>query len=632
LAPVLLAGAAVAGSGQAPAGTALGLVGAAGVMQAAVSWPRVRTVGGRAWLSVRERRTAAVGLAGAAGWIALVDAAPGLGWRAQAVLLAAVLGAPAAAWWGARRPGADKDKLSPLAARLVADWATEVAAAAGPKPLRAATVVAGSVAEPVEGTVTMTVRLSGVHASNATSTQLRRAVEVALGLPMDTVRLDAVRDDGPADRIAVTMGATRHLEAAPTAWPGPVLGDDGAVPVALDAAGATVAIHLFNKDGVEHGLISGTTGMGKGGSTVVVILPGVMAGCEVVLYLDGKSGMSAPEIHPLMTRMAVDAQAWGRLVDITHAIMEAREKRYGADGIKRFQYGKTTTDPVITLLMDEATTLANALSAKRVKKVAEIAQRGRGCGIRVIEVSQSVRSDMIVGGVPTRDLLTGGGFGISHKPGGASAARLATDGIQVAGLVEALQALPPEPGMAVITRRGQVLATQARVFDAEDDAIALIEEWSADGGRPRELTGGDLAAAGDAYTTWRTRTETAEDRAPARGTPDTDGDVGGGTEDAGGGTGPAPAAGPAGKAEQIKTWILDALDEAGADGARAEELEKLPGAPSRATLYRYLSRLMGAGEVTNTDRIWRIAGLPLDHDLDHEPDDEPDDEVVLPFR
>jgi hypothetical protein len=403
------------------------------------------------------------------------------------------------------------------------------------------------------------------------------------------------------------------------------------MPVALDAAGTTVAVHLFNKDGVEHGLISGTSGMGKGGTTVVVILPGVLAGSEVVFYADGKHGMSAPEIHPLMTRMAVDAKAWGLMVDIVHAIMCAREKRYGAAGTKRFVVGEKP-DPIITLLMDEATTLAGALSAKRVKKVAEIAQRGRACGIRLIQVSQSVRSDMVIGGVPTRDLLTGAGFGISHKPGGSSAARLATDGIQVAGLVEALQALPPEPGMAVITRRGQVLATQARVFDAEADAIALIEQWRADGGLPRELDGADLAAAGDAYTAWHTHTgDDIHDGAPASAAAG-DVDSADGTE----GTGPQPAPNPVGKAEQTKAWILDALDEAGIAGARAEELDKLADAPSRATIYRYLNRLLGEGEVTNTNGVWRIAGLPLDDEADELDDDELDDEardaVVLPFR
>jgi len=628
LAPVLLAGATLAGAQTAPARTGLALAGAAGLMEVAARWPRVRTIGGRAWLSARERRTAALGLAGAGGWVAVSDMVPGLGWRVQAVLLAAMLGAPAATWWGARRPGASK--LSPLATRLVADWATKVAAETGPKPLRDSSVITASVAEPVEGTVTMTVRLAGVHASNATSTQLRRAVEVALGLPMDTVRLDAVRDDAAADRIAVTMGATRHLEKAPAVWPGPELGQDGSIPIAVSADGSIIKIHMWNESGVEHGLISGNTGTGKGGSTIVVMVPGALSGLEVVFYVDGKKGMSAPGIKPLATRLAVNPEQWARAVDVVHAVMEARETRYGAADIGEFEVG-INPDPVITLLIDEATTLANTLSAKRVKKVAEIAQRGRAVGVRLIQVSQSIRSDMIVGGVPTRDLLTSG-FSIAHKPGGASAARLASDGIQVAGLVEAIQALPggrENAGMVVITRGGMVLSTQARIFHAKAEALALVQQWRADGGRPRELAGADLAAAGTPYTNWPTTTATASAAGDIDGGEDQDVDE---PDDTG-----TPAK-PATKAELSRAWILDVLDESGIGGARAEDLEKIPGAPSRASIYRHLNRLMGDGEIENSQGIWRLAGLPLNDEADDEADDELDDdelddEAVVPaFR
>jgi hypothetical protein len=624
LAPVVVAAGTVAGASHVPMATGLTLAGAAGLFQVGASWPRVRTIGGRAWLSTKERRTAAIGLVAAAGWVGITDAVPGLGWRARAVLLAAVLGVPAWQWWAARRVRGGK--LSALAARLVADWPVKVAGPGGPKPLRGSSVVAPSVAEPVEGTVVMTVRLDGVHPTTATTTPVRQAVEVALGMPLDSVRLETIRDAGAADRIKVTLGASRHLEAAPTAWPGPVLGQDGSLPVALDAAGDVVKIHAWNKDGIEHGLISGTTGMGKGGTTIVVVLPGVLAGLEVVFYVDGKHGMSAPEIKPLATRLAVEDHQWSQAVDIVFAVMEAREKRYGAANLKRFEVG-TNPDPWITLLIDEASTIAGALNTKRTRKVDAIAQRGRAVGIRLIQVSQSVRSDKIVGGVPTRDLLTGGGFSINHKPGGSSAARLATDGIQVAGLVEALQALPGEPGMAVITRRGQVLATQARVFDAETEAIALIQQWLVDGGRPRELAGADLAAAGPVYATWNTTSTSTSGDDGNHGESDASDGAAAGTA-----TGATPATALASKSEQIRIWIIDTLDGAGAGGARGADLEKTPGAPSRATLYRYLSRLQGDGEITNNDGIWRLAGLlpdgddPDSDDLHDEPDELDEDQ------
>jgi hypothetical protein len=618
LAPFAVGAGAVAGVVCAPEAAGLGLT-AAGVLAEAAAWagPRV-TWRGRMGLSVRERRTAAVGLAAAAGWVTVVDAVPLLSVRWDAALLAATLGAPAVKWWRARvKPAA---KLSPAAAALVDKWAA-VAGPTGPRALRGSVPMPGSVTEPVQGAVSMIVKLAGVHAADATAAKLGRDVEVALGLPADTVRLTAVRDDGPADRLQVTMTPTRHLEEAPTSWLGPVLNADGSMPVAVGPDGAVIEIHLFNEDGVEHGLISGTSGMGKGGSTVVVCLPGILPGspagggvCQrVVFYADGKRGMSAPELHPIATRLAVNEQQWAQAVDIVHAVMCAREDRYGKAGIKRFQAG-INPDPTVTLLLDEATTLAGALSAKRARKVAEIAQRGRATGIQLIQVSQSVRSDMIVGGVPTRDLLTGAGFSIAHKPGGASAARLATDGIPVPGLVQALQSLPAQPGFAVISRRGQVLAAQARVFDAEAEAIARLADWTAAGGRPLELTGADLAAAGPAYTRWD---NPRPDDAGAGDTPDGR---------------PTPAGDPAGQGQgggddPVGEWVLDVLDEDGPHTAKA--LDDRPDNPvSRATLYRTLNRLQADGEITNTRGTWHLTGTPATddevaaddettHDLEH---------------
>jgi hypothetical protein len=596
-----LAGTAITGAATAPGMVGVGLAaGAVAAEAAAWAGPRLQ-VRKRMGLSVRERRTAAVGMAGAAGWVGVVDvtAMPVL---LNAGLLAAALGVPASRWWTSRAKPAPK--LSAAAAAVVEKWGTNVAGPTGPKSLRGSRVFTASVEEPVDGAVAMIVQLDGVHAANATSTQLRRDVEVAMGLPADTVQLSALRDDGPADRLQVTMTPVRHLEAAPTAWPGPVLAPDGALRVALDHAAKAIDVHLWNKDGVEHGLISGTTGMGKGGTTVVMTVPGPLAGLEVVLYADGKRGMSAPELEPVVDKMGVTPEQWGALVDITHAIMVARETRYGAARLKRFEVG-ISPDPIVTLLLDEATTLNTALSSRRRIKVAEIAQRGRACGVRLVQVSQSVRGDMVVGGVPTRDLMTGGGFTIAHKPGGSSASHLATDGIAVAGLVDALKALPAQAGMAVIARRNEVLATQARVFDAEDDAIAAIKEWQAAGGVLRRLVGADLAAAGPAYANWDTTHSDSDGDEPATGGPDGSGGSGG------------SGSGDAGKGDTVGDWVVDALDPAvkGGRPRSAAELLELDGAPARATLYRALNRLLGNARIVNRGGTFHLA---LDPDTEAE--------------
>lgn len=614
LAPVAVTAGAVTGAVCAPVPAVLAFAaGGAAAWAAAWAGPRL-TVRGRMGLSVRERRTAALGLAAASGWVALVDviALPG---RVDAALLAAALGVPAQRWWTSRRKPAAK--LTPTAAAMLDKWAAAVAGPAGPKQLRGSIPVRASISEPVEGALVMVVQLAGVHAADATSTRLRRDVEVALGLPADTVRLTAIRDEGSSDRLQVTMTPSRHLEAAPTAWPGPVLEADGAIPTALDSAAEVVSVHLHNEDGVEHGLISGTSGMGKGGSTVVVITPSAIKGIDVVLYADGKRGMSAPELEPVVDKMGVDEAQWGLLIDIAHAVMCDREQRYGKAKLKRFVVGQMPDDdPVVTLLLDEATTINGALSTKRLRKVAEIAQRGRATGVRLIQVSQSVRSDMIVGGVPTRDLLTGAGFSIAHKPGGASAARLATDGIPVPGLVEALQSLPPEAGMAVISRRGQVLATQARVFDAEEDAIAAIAAWRAAGGRPRQLTGADLAAGGPAYATWNS--DHGGPDAPSWGTPSASADSS---------TSTPAAADAGGRPDAAGDWILEALDEHGPSSVN--QLQALDGVPARATLYRALNRLMAEALLTNTSGVWRLVGAPEGGQNDDEDDEvAADDETA----
>ena len=566
---------------------------------------------GRMVLSVGERRVAGIWCGAAGGWTAVTTVLPVMGWRADAALMAVALGWPSWAWGSARKPA--KARLSASAAALVTTWAGKVAGPDGPAVLRGAAVVPGSVSEPVEGGVTMVVRLDGVHAANATGTQVRRAVEVAMGLPADTVTLSALRDDGPADRLQVLLAPNRTLEKRPTAWPGPIIADDGALPVALDAAGATVTIHLYNKDGVEHGLICGTSGSGKGGTTVVVIVPGVLAGRSVVLYADGKHGMSAPELHPLATRLALTSKQAGRAIDVAHAVMCARETRYGAAKLKRYIAAgpDANPDPIITLLLDEATTLNRILPGSKIRKVSEIAERGRACGVQLIQVSQSVRSDMIIGGVPVRDLLTGAGFSIAHKPGGSSAARLASDGIQVAGLVEALKALPGgQPGMGVITRRGEVLATSARVFDAEEPALALVEQWLGDGGRPRELTGADLTAAGDLYTSgWDGDTDTdSHDTTAQTGTD----------------TGTDQEAQVAAELES-RTWVLDHLRANGP--MQLGQLDQLAAGqdgverrgPSRKTISNALNDLAARNLLIKEGRVYKLFD-------DEAGDDEADDD------
>jgi hypothetical protein len=90
-------------------------------------------------------------------------------------------------------------------------------------------------------------------------------------LPVDTVTFTVVRDD--SGRIRVTLSPNRHLEAAPVEWPGPILDEDGQIPLGVEPNGRRIAIALFNDEGVEHALLAGTTGAGKTGTVAASPCP-----------------------------------------------------------------------------------------------------------------------------------------------------------------------------------------------------------------------------------------------------------------------------------------------------------------------------------------------------------------------
>src|SRR3954452_9763095 len=151
--------------------------------------------------------------------------------------------------------------------------------------------------EPAEGAYAFTVPLAGdIHAKDAAAEAVRRGIESQLRLPLDTALVSPDRDD--ATRLLVPLPPARHLEAEPQAWPGPVLLEDGGIPLAVTPDGQDIAAALFNEDGVEHALIVGTSGAGKSSTTAAFALPGPTAGYETLWYLDGKEGGSAPYLQP----------------------------------------------------------------------------------------------------------------------------------------------------------------------------------------------------------------------------------------------------------------------------------------------------------------------------------------------
>jgi hypothetical protein len=488
LAPVYLAGTAAVGAATAPVWTIGGLSVTAAAVEAAAC-TGVTAPGGRMLMSRRERRIAATGLAGAAAWTGTTTV-PGLPMWLDAALLAAATGWQSTQWWTSRRrrdPEPEPaSRLSPLAAALLDGWANEIQIGSGPRTLRGSWPVEDSVTEPAEGAVVMRVQLAhGVHAKQAISAATRDAVEALYGLPEDTVRLETVRDD--STQLQVTFTPSRHLEReGGLDWVGPVLNADGSVPLAERLDGGEVAIPLYSETRVRHGFISGTTGAGKSVSSVSVMLPGIAAGIEVCLLIDGKRGTSTPYLRPVVARYARLEHRWPLLIEMAYRIMKERELRRGAAGLHEWNTPQES-DPIITLIMDDVTAINRVIKGKHVEMVCEMLEHGQAVGVRVIQITQSPSFEDIIGGVKARNLMTSGGFAICHRAGGSGASRLTLDSTRVD--VD-LRGLPN--GQAAITVEGQLVGYPAQVRNATKARVLEVLPTI----QPRELDGADLRAAG----------------------------------------------------------------------------------------------------------------------------------------
>jgi hypothetical protein len=490
LAPVAGAVGVLAAATLTPAAALVTCAGLAGIAGAAWRWAAAGSaIRGRMLLSVLERRCLAGWAAAAAAW-SLWAATP-LPGGGSPWLLAAGTAYPAVRWGRSRRVR-PVHRLSPSARAVVDRW-TEAVALRGPGPLQGSRIIRSTMREPAEGAYTFTVQLApGVHGKDAATDAGRRGVEVELRLPVDTAALAPDRDD--ASRMHVTLTPSRHLETAPPEWESPELADDGTMPIADTPDGVRVPIAIYNEDGVEHLFIVGTSGAGKSSTTATIALPGPAAGIETLWYVDGKEGGSAPYLAPAIDWYAITPEQWGQVIDATHAVLNERKRRRAG---KHRWHTPTETDPVLTVLIDEATTVANRLSSARHGKVLELLREGRTLGVRVIQVAQDPMGTDLLGGRKARDLMVGNGAMLAHRPGGSLAARIALD--STSNRTVDLTGLPPEPGFLAVIRRGRVLAPVARVRHCTPEKAA----GAAAGITPRPLGSADAEAAGTAYVTRR---------------------------------------------------------------------------------------------------------------------------------
>lgn len=513
LAPFVATGGLVAGASLDPltmTGTALAA--AAGMALAQHKGPD--KINGRTWLSRRERGLVAKWAAAAAAWSGVVTigmdpiSMPGL------MSLAVGTSAQTVCWWMSRqvRPAGEQEAdsleeaLSERTKAIEANW-PQVVAALGPSGLRGSRLIDIKDLRTEEGELTgtsvLTVELRRqVHAHDVVNETTRLWLERELEQGIDTVQLQPDRDH--SGRLTIVLTPERHLETTSKLWDGPIITEDGRIPVAVTPAGDLVYIRLWASDGVRHLVMVGSSGSGKTNAYNVMLLPGVLAGKEVLIYVDGKRGTSSPELAPAMDMVALKDNTWGPTIEMVYNVMVAREDRYGDMGISKFDVNGP--DPIVALAIDEGHTVKKALTPRQEEMVEEISERGRALGVVLKLGVQRPTADHVPGGMNTRENLMGtAGNVVGLRPGGAVSKSIT---LSATSADIDLLGLPEGPGWAAILSGGGVMAEKARFVNIPDpkdhpEGIDLLAKHMPEDFVPDPLRGADAIAAGETY---RTRT------------------------------------------------------------------------------------------------------------------------------
>jgi hypothetical protein len=503
LAPLYASAITVAGAAGLPGVTVLGLgaVAGAGYLTAAKGPDELA---GRVWLSRAERRLVGRWATGAAVWsggLWLANAG-GLDWSPAAIAVAAAAlglatGEQLVAWLKSRRirrteADAVAAELSAAAVQLRDAWPHAVAA--GPAGLVGSEIV--DLDEPEAGTIIAVVQLRDeVHAVTVATDEVRQWLERALRMGVGTARVETVRDD--AGQIRLVLTPSRQLEKVEKIWPGPVLYEDGRVPVAVGLDGKEVCLRVYNGSGVYHHLMLGSSGSGKSNTLNVMLLPTVVARLSVMVYLDGKEGTSSPRLARAMDTAIRNPKQFGPAIEMVYRIAKARKERYGEIGEDDFVVSPTG-DPIIELVIDECSSVLRHLDAKHEEMLEEIAETGRALGIALKYSSQSGNADKLPGGMAVRNQMMGSvGNVVGLRPGGTQGQ---TTTLQSTTEEVNLLALPGGDGAGgwcAIMLAGQVVGYPARMmFDPKKNSRV---DAILDGFKPRSLEGDDLKAGGEFY-------------------------------------------------------------------------------------------------------------------------------------
>ncbi len=176
----------------------------------------------------------------------------------------------------------------------------------------------------------------------------------------------------------------------------PVL-TDGLIPLADGSNDSVISVPLHDDSRVGSGLLCGFTGAATSVSIRSLILPGVVAGLETLLVVDGHRGLAFPDLRPAISRYGRMPQQWSMLIEIAHRVMVARLDRRGAAGLRGW-HAPAESDPIITLVLDEVPAIRRMLSSRHLGLVSELITDGGPVGVRVIQIAPSFFGEDIIGG------------------------------------------------------------------------------------------------------------------------------------------------------------------------------------------------------------------------------------------
>jgi hypothetical protein len=339
------------------------------------------------------------------------------------------------------------------------------------------------VTSPADGVAVAIVALAGgMHASQVQARELAPGLEALLDragvsqlghLQPGAVQIQAADEQvHGVTRIQVTVSWSRALDAGILPWNPPDDLPDGVAWLGLDDARRPMLVESWSRgaDGrvsVYHVWAIGRTGGGKSTTIRALVARDLMKGREVLIPVDGK-GTMGKDLAPwsLTGAIARGREASRQAVLLAYLIMVARQQRIDTDNP---WLGPTPDDPIVTLFIDEYSTIGAYLTGAEVTMICEIARMARDLGVRVVQSGQNPLVDAVIGGSDFRSQTR---IVLGHAIADGVHDRIAT---QSGGDdVPSLRGLGK--GRAVVLVDGRVVANRGRVaFVTEADLVEQAE-------------------------------------------------------------------------------------------------------------------------------------------------------------